>query len=197
MASGDRVRTCSTPQRSASPIDDHDERAERLHDRQRRQRLRPGKFDPERKRLHDHPYDFHPMYSTSSAKTRNVRAAHSYNVAFDDEIGHFDYCGKVGTDANATCLDPLGADTNDGDRRAGPGRGRRLLPAGRGFDAGEDRGCLDIDGDFDACPTTSTGPARSPTRSPTGCCTRRRSSSPARPPREELQLDVLRVRHLA
>jgi hypothetical protein len=41
------------------------------------------------------PYDFHPMYSTSSPATRVPWAAHSYNVAFDDEIGHFDYCSDV------------------------------------------------------------------------------------------------------
>ena len=38
------------------------------------------------------PYDFHPMYSTSSEKTRVIWAAHTYNVAFSDEIGHFDFC---------------------------------------------------------------------------------------------------------
>jgi hypothetical protein len=40
------------------------------------------------------PYNFHPMYSTSSPNTRVVWAAHSYNVAFSDEIGHFEYCGS-------------------------------------------------------------------------------------------------------
>jgi hypothetical protein len=43
------------------------------------------------------PYDFHPMYSTSSEQTRVPWAAHSYNIAFADEIGHFDYCN--GTNA--------------------------------------------------------------------------------------------------
>jgi hypothetical protein len=38
-------------------------------------------------------YDFHPMYATSGQNTRVVWAAHSYNVAFSDEIGHFEYCG--------------------------------------------------------------------------------------------------------
>ncbi|HXN04266.1 MAG TPA: hypothetical protein VN895_05480 [Candidatus Acidoferrum sp.] len=41
------------------------------------------------------PYAFHPMYSTSSEATRVIWAAHSYNVAFSDEIGHFDYCTGV------------------------------------------------------------------------------------------------------
>ena len=41
------------------------------------------------------PYDFHPMYSTSSEKTRVTWAAHSYNIAFSDETGHFDLCTLV------------------------------------------------------------------------------------------------------
>jgi hypothetical protein len=43
------------------------------------------------------PYDFHPMYSTSSEKTRVTWAAHSYNIAFADEIGHFDFCNGSNT----------------------------------------------------------------------------------------------------
>jgi hypothetical protein len=38
------------------------------------------------------PYNFHPMYSTSSPATRVPWAAHSYNIAYDEETGHFDYC---------------------------------------------------------------------------------------------------------
>src|SRR5205809_3246412 len=41
------------------------------------------------------PYNFHPMYSTSSEKTRVTWAAHSYNIAFSDEIGHFDFCTAI------------------------------------------------------------------------------------------------------
>ncbi len=48
------------------------------------------------------PYDFHPMYSTSSEKTRVTWAAHSYNIAFADETGHFDFCSNVDT-TNGTC----------------------------------------------------------------------------------------------
>ena len=44
---------------------------------------------------HEIPYDFHPMYSTSSEQTRVIWAAHSYNVAFSDEIGHFDFCSHI------------------------------------------------------------------------------------------------------
>jgi hypothetical protein len=38
------------------------------------------------------PYNFHPMYSTSSTKTRVTWAAHGFNVGFDSEIGHFQFC---------------------------------------------------------------------------------------------------------
>lgn len=49
------------------------------------------------------PYDFHPMYSTSSEQTRVIWAAHSYNIAFADEIGHFDNCtGTINADGTCT-----------------------------------------------------------------------------------------------
>jgi len=47
------------------------------------------------------PYTFHPMYSTSSPQTRVPWAAHSYNIAFDEETGHFDYCTTVNTTTGA------------------------------------------------------------------------------------------------
>lgn len=47
------------------------------------------------------PYAFHPMYSTSREQTRVPWAAHSYNIAFSDEIGHFEYCASA--DFNFTC----------------------------------------------------------------------------------------------
>jgi len=99
------------------------------------------------------PLNFHPEFSTSSPLTRNVNAAHTYNIAFSDEIGHFEYCGKVGTDPLSTCLQPLGSDTNDGDT-AGPdpaGDDDFCLPASTSLDV-KISGCLDTDGDFDGVP---------------------------------------------
>ncbi len=64
------------------------------------------------------PYDFHPMYSTSSEKTRVTWAAHSYNIAFSDEIGHFDLCTAVtGPGGNCTGLEGIANDQEptDGD----------------------------------------------------------------------------------
>jgi hypothetical protein len=54
------------------------------------------------------PYAFHPMYSTSSEQTRVIWAAHSYNVAFSDEIGHFENCNGAPVPATPFGLDPSG-----------------------------------------------------------------------------------------
>jgi hypothetical protein len=48
------------------------------------------------------PYDFHPMYSTSRPATTVPWAAATYNVAFDTEIGHFDFC-KFATSYGGGC----------------------------------------------------------------------------------------------
>src|SRR5438132_12687528 len=66
------------------------------------------------------PQDFHPMYSTSSEQTRVIWAAHSYNIAFSDEIGHFDYCSNVPTTggscaSTATEGSPGETEASDGD----------------------------------------------------------------------------------
>ncbi len=50
------------------------------------------KFDPNGTSCQNIPYNFHPMYSTSSEMTRDTWAAGSYNIAYDTEIGHFDFC---------------------------------------------------------------------------------------------------------
>jgi hypothetical protein len=58
------------------------------------------KFAPHASSCTAIPYNFHPMYSTSSTATRVTWAAGSYNVAFDTEIGHFQFCtGPVGIPA--------------------------------------------------------------------------------------------------
>ena len=60
------------------------------------------KFQPDATTCSDEAYAYHPMYSTSSENTRVPWAAHSYNVAFSDEIGHFEFCnGSV--DADGIC----------------------------------------------------------------------------------------------
>jgi hypothetical protein len=53
------------------------------------------KYIPNGHACQELPYNFHPMFSTSSPATRVLWAAHSYNVAFSDEIGHFDFCTAI------------------------------------------------------------------------------------------------------
>jgi hypothetical protein len=61
-------------------------------------------FQPTASTCTEEPYSFHPMYSTSSEHTRVPWAAHSYNVAFSDEIGHFEYCNRA--NPRGKCVNP-------------------------------------------------------------------------------------------
>jgi hypothetical protein len=72
----------------------------------------------------DLPYDFHPMYATSSPQTRVLWTAHSYNVAFDEEIGHFDLCSSVAADG--TCA---GMEGQPGDQEPADGDDFACFPA--------------------------------------------------------------------
>ena len=49
-------------------------------------------FNPHAPTCTSRPYAYHPMYATSSEHTRVPWAAHTFNVAFSDEIGHYNYC---------------------------------------------------------------------------------------------------------
>jgi hypothetical protein len=88
-----------------------------------------------------HP--FHPMYSTSSENTRVVWAAHSYNIAYSDEIGHFEYCAATDGVPGGNCVaggagDPGGPDGDD-DGCFNPSQST-LVPI---------TGCLNFSTDFD------------------------------------------------
>ena len=68
------------------------------------------KFAPKGTSCTNIPYNFHPMYSTSSEQTRVPWAAHTYNIAFSDEIGHFDFCHEA--TSTLGCEDTEGAKGN-------------------------------------------------------------------------------------
>jgi hypothetical protein len=95
------------------------------------------------------PTDFHPGYSTSSENTRVPWTAHSYNIAFSDEIGHFEYCAAEtnGACTSAGVTDPSGVDADDAGCFS-PGDSTRIRITG----------CLSTDGDFDGPEYTSTWP---------------------------------------
>lgn len=52
-------------------------------------------FDPAATSCTVNPYAFHPMYSTSNEHTRSPATAHTYNVSFSEEIGHFEFCDEA------------------------------------------------------------------------------------------------------
>jgi hypothetical protein len=86
---------------------------------------------------------FHPMYSTSSENTRVPWAAHSYNIAYSDEIGHFEYCNATDGVPGGNCVaggagDPGGPDGDD-DGCFNPSQST-LVPI---------TGCLNFSTDFD------------------------------------------------
>jgi hypothetical protein len=86
------------------------------------------------------PYAFHPMYSTSSEHTRVPWAAHSYNVAFSDEIGHFEYCARA--NVHGKCVNPgITEHKKDADDVACFNADESLLV--------EIGGCIATDNDFD------------------------------------------------
>jgi hypothetical protein len=116
-------------------------------------------FDPSASTCTIQPWTFHSEYSTSTPQTRNVNAAHTYNIAFSDEIGHFEECGRVNAhSAIGACAVPLGPDTNDGDVGIDPaGDDVFCLPASQSL-AVKINGCLDTDGDFDGVPYTDSWP---------------------------------------
>jgi hypothetical protein len=76
------------------------------------------------------PYAFHPEYSTANPRG-NTWSAHTYNVAFSDEIGHFENCLQI--DANFNCTTPgaqdqgSGLDEDDGNSFCVPGTDSSLV----------------------------------------------------------------------
>jgi hypothetical protein len=61
------------------------------------------------------PYAFHPMYDTTSEHTRVPWTAHTYNISFSDEIGHFEFCNGVNSSFHCTVagVDDLHLDADD------------------------------------------------------------------------------------
>ena len=94
------------------------------------------------------------MYSTSSEHTRVPWAAHSYNVAFSDEIGHFEYCSTVGRGRRRARATTSRASTSDDDGCFSAGVST-LVPIG---------GCIATDNDFDGVSYQKVWPGTDPNR---------------------------------
>jgi hypothetical protein len=100
---------------------------------------------------HNIAYDFHPMYATSSEHTRVPWAAHTYNIAFADEIGHFQYCDVVDP-ATGNCTASKAESVDADDQvcvNAATSAFYGFLPIG---------GCVAADVDFDGVPYKKAWP---------------------------------------
>lgn len=80
-------------------------------------------FDPDPDPAHPQktcsstPYAYHPMYATSSERTRSTWLSHAGNIGFTAVIGNFEYCNAV-TREGGNCVqagpnDPFGPDSDD------------------------------------------------------------------------------------
>ena len=108
-------------------------------------------YRPNASTCSEKPYTFRPMYATSSEQTRVPWAAHSYNVAFSDEIGHFEYCASV-DEEGGNCTS--GGDGDDDDTGCFSSALSLLVPIG---------GCIATDNDFDGTSYQRDWPGTGPT----------------------------------
>jgi hypothetical protein len=111
-------------------------------------------FEPGSATCHDAPYSFRPMYATSSEHTRVPWAAHSYNVAFSDEIGHFEYCSSVASEGGE-CLSNGEPALDGDDDGCFSDAFTTLVPIG---------GCIATDNDFDGVSYQKVWPGTDPNR---------------------------------
>jgi hypothetical protein len=110
-------------------------------------------FEPNATTCTQTPYAFHPMYATSSEHTRVPWAAHSYNAAFSDEIGRFEFCDRA--NPLGKCVNPGLNDKKDGDDVTCFNADESPLV--------EIGGCIATDNDFDGVSYQSNWPGTAET----------------------------------
>jgi hypothetical protein len=98
-------------------------------------------------------FAFHPMYSTSNEHTRLTWTIHTYNIAFSDEIGHFEYC-DVASPTTLACTSAGVNDRNSGDGLDADDQicftpSQSFFPGPPFIQIG---GCVNTDRDFDGVP---------------------------------------------
>ena len=86
-------------------------------------------YTPSSSTCQEAPYAFHPAYSTGNPRG-NVWTAHTYNVAYSDEIGHFENCLAIDSALNCTspgAQDNGKLDSDDGQNFCVPGTDSTLV----------------------------------------------------------------------
>jgi hypothetical protein len=110
-------------------------------------------YDPNAATCTQTPYAFHPMYATSSEHTRVPWAAHSYNVAFADEIGHFEYCNRA--NPHGKCVNPGVGDNAKNENKDADDSACFNADESLRIQVG---GCIATDNDFDGVSYQTTWP---------------------------------------
>jgi hypothetical protein len=102
------------------------------------------------------PYAFHPEYDTGNPRG-NTWSAHTYNVSFSDEIGHFENCLQLDADFNCAVPPPNdpGGVLDDDDVFCVPGADSTLIKI---------NGCFASDGDWDGASYRNDWPGTDPNR---------------------------------
>jgi len=102
-------------------------------------------YRPNSSTCQEAPYAFHPAYSTANTRGA-VWTAHTYNVAYSDELGHFENCVTINM-STFNCAVPgfydqsSGLDEDDGNNFCVPGSFSTLVMI---------NGCYSADYDFDS-----------------------------------------------
>ncbi len=99
-------------------------------------------FTPDANTCQSKPYAFHAEYSTANPRG-NTWSAHTTNVSYSDEIGHFEHCLQVDAEFNCAVAgsdDPGGLDEDDDNNFCVPGTDSLLIQI---------NGCFSGDEDFD------------------------------------------------
>jgi hypothetical protein len=111
-------------------------------------------YEPDSTTCHMDPYAFHPEYSTGNPRG-NTWSAHTYNIAYSDEIGHFENCLTL--DAAFNCVAPTEnggtPDEDDGNSFCVPGTDSLKIKI---------NGCFFDDEDFDGQSYRNDWPGTNP-----------------------------------
>jgi hypothetical protein len=112
-------------------------------------------YRPGYKHCTSKPYAFHPEYDTASTRG-NTWSAHTYNVSYSDEIGHFEHCSHVDNAFNCdgtSSDDPGGLDEDNNNNFCVPGSFSTVVKI---------NGCFSSDEDFDGPSYQNDWPGTNP-----------------------------------
>jgi hypothetical protein len=109
-------------------------------------------FTPDASTCTSTPYAFHPEYSTGNPRG-NTWSAHTYNVAYSDEIGHFEHCNTLDANFNCAVAGSDDATLDADDVFCVPGEDSLLVQI---------NGCFASDDDFDGPSYQNDWPGTNP-----------------------------------